>query len=136
MTSLSRLGFAGRMILIILMVIVPVSLVVLFGTWSTRSRDAGTGFRVPLPEQVAAMVDLLATTTPERRSLVSRALNAPEVRVAIEPEAPPAPQITVRLISFEWLINQYTAVLDNRRASVRLLPPDGGGCSASSIGGA
>jgi signal transduction histidine kinase len=127
MTSLSRLGFAGRMILIMLMVIVPGSLVALFGTWAARSRDAGTGFRVPLPDQVAAIVDLLDTTTPERRSLVLRALNAPEVRVAIEPEAPPAPQTSVRLVSFEWLVNQYTAVLGNRRASVRLLPPEGRG---------
>lgn len=122
MSILGRLGLAGRMILIIILVIVPVSLVALFGAWTARGRDAGTGPRVPGPDQIAAMVDLIEMTPLERRTLVLRALNSPEVRVAVQATAPES-AIALRMPAFEWLVRSYAEALGSRAARVTVSSP-------------
>jgi signal transduction histidine kinase len=56
---------------------------------------------------------------------VLRALNGPDVRVAVEARAPDAPPVTLRLPTIEWLVNQYAETLADRRAVVTIGAPQG-----------
>jgi two-component system, OmpR family, osmolarity sensor histidine kinase EnvZ len=126
MTALARLGLAGRMIVIILMVVVPLSVASLVGAWQARSRDVGVGFRNPLVDQIAAIVDLVAATPPERRSLVLRALNSTDLRVAVSPRMPEPLATSFRSNAMEWLVDRFRVALDYRPATIHITPAGDG----------
>ena len=52
-----RLGFGARLLLIVITGLVALQLLVIMGYFLQRSRDTDTGFRLPVPDQAAALVE-------------------------------------------------------------------------------
>jgi len=57
-----RLGFTGRLFIIFVTGLVAVQLLAVLAFFLQRSRDTDTGLRMPLPDQAAALVELLEST--------------------------------------------------------------------------
>jgi signal transduction histidine kinase len=83
-----RLGFGTRLLLIVATALVALQLLVVFVSFLQRSRDTDTGFRLPVPDQAAALVELLEATPKERWPLVLRAANSADLSVKITEGAP------------------------------------------------
>lgn len=83
-----RLGFGTRLLLIVATALVALQLLVVFVSFLQRSRDTDTGFRLPVPDQAAALVELLEATPKERWPLVLRAANSADLSVKVAEGAP------------------------------------------------
>src|SRR5262249_46946578 len=88
-----------------------------------RSRDTDTGLRLPLPDQAAALVELLERTPKDQWPLLLRATSSADLRVRIdegpmttrEPAWYEAPVI-------ELMLRRYLAALGSREVRVRVEP--------------
>ncbi|MEM8792501.1 MAG: HAMP domain-containing sensor histidine kinase [Pseudomonadota bacterium] len=92
--------------------------------FAQRSKDTGTGFRYPLPDQAAAMVALLEDEG--ARPLLLRAFNSADLSVSLEQgpiEAYTAE--SVRLPRVENALGRYTQALGTRRYAAFIALPDG-----------
>ena len=114
---LKRLGLAGRLVMILLLVLVTLGLSGIGISWYLRGLDAGTGVRLPLPDQVAAIVEVLETAGPVRRDLVLRAVNAEDLRVTVDSKRPGG-NVGRRFPVAEWLVGQYLQATSNRDIEV------------------
>ena len=74
-----RLGFGARLLLIVITGLVALQLLVIMGYFLQRSRDTETGFRLPVPDQAAALVELLEATPKPQWPLVLRAANSADL---------------------------------------------------------
>ena len=83
-----RFGFGTRLLLIVATALVALQILVVAGYFLQRSRDTDTGLRLPLPDQAAALVELLDKTPREQWPLVLRAANSTDLRVRLEAGAP------------------------------------------------
>jgi len=90
-----RLGLFGRILSIFMVVLLL--LVTLSTTLIYLQRANQTGqFRPPLPDQIAALVDLLEAS-PGRSQTILRAVNTISMRVSVSPDRPAEPERTRRL---------------------------------------
>jgi two-component system, OmpR family, osmolarity sensor histidine kinase EnvZ len=118
---LQRLGLAGRLMLIVLCVLIVTGLSSIGFYWWGRGQDAGVGLRLPLPDQVAAIVDALDHAGDVRREIVLRAVNSEEMRVTVQRSRPALPASTRRMPAAEWLVGQYLEALPARDVTVAVL---------------
>jgi two-component system osmolarity sensor histidine kinase EnvZ len=80
-----------------------------------RGRATESDFRLPLPDQIAAIVQLVERTPADQRPLVLRVVNGAGLRVAIERRAPPEPEQLRRAPRIEAAAARY---LDGGDASM------------------
>ncbi len=118
---LDRLGLAGRLVLIVLCLLIITGLSGIGLYWWGRGQDAGVGPRLPLPDQVAAIVDALDHAGDVRREIVLRAVNSDEMRVTVDRGRPLLPSNARRMPAAEWLVGQYLEALPARDVTVALL---------------
>lgn len=124
---LSELGLAGRLVLILLLVVIGAMAISAGIGYVVRSRDTQALPRVPLPDQAAAIVGLLDTAEPAQRSRILRAVNSAGVRVSISREPPAASGQLRRLPGVEWLVGQYLEALPDRDVRAVFEPTSGYG---------
>ena len=115
---LGRLGLAGRLVMILLCVLVMLGLSGIGISWYLRGLDAGTGVRLPLPDQVAAIVAALEAGGPARRDLILRAVNAEDLRVTVDSKRPTASTTSRHFPVAEWLVGQYLEAMHKREIDV------------------
>lgn len=120
---LDRLGLVGRLVLIVLMVLVPLGLFGAGLAFYARSQETGTGPRLPLPDQAAAIAELLDRTPGERRDVVLRAVNSSGLRVTVVRERPAAGPAARSFPAVEWLLDSYLEQHKDRHVEVMMFPP-------------
>jgi signal transduction histidine kinase len=95
-----RLGLVWRVALIVIAALVVIQLIAAAAYYVERGRATEQGFRLPLPDQIAALVYLLEHAPADQRALALRVANGPGLRVAV-PRAPPAEPTPPERV--EWL---------------------------------
>lgn len=121
---MGRLGFGARLVLIAVTALVTVQMAAIFFSLLQRSRDTGTGLRLPLPDQTAALAQLLETSPKAQWPLVLRAASSTGLRVRIT-GAPPETRETpwYDAIAADLLLRPYLEALGDRKVSVHIEPP-------------
>ena len=127
-----RLGLVWRVALIVIAALVAIQMIAAAAYFVQRGRATESGFRLPLPDQIAAFVQLIERVPPDQRPLVLRVANGAGLRVAIERQAPPEPNPLERA---DWVEARDRALsrragrarrarlLRRRRARQRRAPP-------------
>jgi signal transduction histidine kinase len=110
-----RLGLAWRVALIVIAALVAIQIIAAAAYYVQRGRATESDFRLPLPDQIAAIVQLVERTPADQRPLVLRVVNGPGLRVAIERRAPPEPETLRRAPWIEAAVARY---LDGSDASM------------------
>src|SRR5229473_1489144 len=101
---LGRLGFAGRLMAIVLFALWSVGVGWLF---VSESRDEIIGQLFPLPEQVAGIVELIETVAPSQRPAALKAVSSENLRVTLAHERPRDSADTRRMPMVERFLELY-----------------------------
>lgn len=118
-----RLGFGTRLLLIVVTALVALQILVVAVYYLQRSRDTETGFRLPLPDQTAALVELLDKTPRDRWPLVLRAVNSTDLRVRLDRGSPRGAEASwYEAPVVELIMRRYLAALGGRTVSVTVEP--------------
>ena len=72
-----------------------------------RAARTGAGPRLPLPDQIAAIVELLDCLPLDGRSQVLRAANSDLLAVSVADNLPKEPREGKRMPGVEWFMDQY-----------------------------
>lgn len=118
-----RLGFGTRLIIIFLTSIVVMQLLAIFTVVQQRNKASDSGLRLPLPDQAAALVELLESLPKDRWPLVIRAANSADVTVRLgegasdghEPDWFETPVV-------DFILRRYLGALGDRDVKVRIEP--------------
>jgi len=118
-----RLGFGTRLVIIFLTSLVVMQLLAIFTVVQQRNRASDSGLRLPLPDQTAALVELLESLPKDRWPLVVRAANSADVNVRLaegtsegrEPDWFEAPVV-------DLILRRYLGALGDRDVKVRVEP--------------
>jgi len=118
-----RLGFGARLFAIFVTSLVAVQLIAVAAFMLQRSRATDGGLRLPLPDQTAALVELLERSPRERWPLVLRAANSSELSVRIAESR----QITREPAWYEaqlvdFIVRRYLSALGQRDVRVLVQP--------------
>jgi two-component system, OmpR family, osmolarity sensor histidine kinase EnvZ len=118
-----RLGLVWRVALIVIAALVAIQMIAAAAYFIHRGRATEQGFRLPLPDQIAALVELVERAG--QRSLGLRVANGSGLRVAIVRVAPPVAESVERV---EWLEKAVARYLGDRRGvrAYYIGPPRGG----------
>ncbi len=117
-----RLGLAWRVTLFVLASLVALQIVVAGLYFQQRGRAMQDGVRLPLPDQIAALVTLLDHAPPTERGLLLRAVNGYGLDVTIQPD-PPEPTSSRRLAWVEDRLRHYLGQDDKRFVLVTIARP-------------
>jgi len=118
-----RLGFAARLFIIVATSLVALQLLVVLAFFLQRSRDTDSGLRMPLPDQAAALVELLEAMPKEQWPVLLRATSSTDLRVRISetpPESREAAWYEAPVV--ELVLRRYLAALGGREVRVRVEP--------------
>lgn len=118
-----RLGFGTRLFVIFLTSLVLLQLLAVFAFLLQRSRATDSGLRLPLPDQAAALVELIEGMPKQQWPTLLRAANSSELSVRIvdggpdgrEPAWNEAPVI-------DLILRRYLTALGSRDVKVRVEP--------------
>jgi two-component system osmolarity sensor histidine kinase EnvZ len=102
-----RLGIAGRLLLIALLVLFAALALGIGVAIVGRAGRTGAGLRLPLPDQISAIVELLDRLPLDGRQQVLRAANSDLLAVSVADNLPREPSKGKRMPGVEWLIDQY-----------------------------
>jgi signal transduction histidine kinase len=118
-----RLGFAARLVVIFVMSLVALQLLVVLAYFLQLSRDPDTGLRMPLPDQAAALVELLEATPRERWPLLLRATRSSDLSVRISDDPPDRREVAwYDAPVVDLVLRRYNPALGGREMSVRVEP--------------
>src|SRR5215475_2217386 len=106
-----RLGLVWRVTLIVIAALVAIQMIAAAAYYVQRGRATEQGFRLPLPDQIAALVELVERAN--NRSLALRVANGPGLRVAIA-QVPPLVSLPEERVA--WLENAIARYIGDRRA--------------------
>jgi two-component system, OmpR family, osmolarity sensor histidine kinase EnvZ len=121
-----RLGLVWRVALIVIAALVAIQMIAAAAYFVQRGRATQSGFRLPLPDQIAAFVQLVERVPADQRPLVLRAANGSGLRVAIERQAPPEPDQVQRVQWIEAAVARYLDARDGRTVRAYYIgAPDG-----------
>jgi two-component system, OmpR family, osmolarity sensor histidine kinase EnvZ len=111
---LRRLGFTGRLMAIVLLALLALWAVGVGWIFVTETREEIASTLYPLPEQVAAIMDLIDATEPSRWPSVIRAVNSDNLRVTLSQNRPADETGARRLPAVELFMARYLAILQPR----------------------
>jgi signal transduction histidine kinase len=118
-----RLGFAARLFIIFVTSLVALQVLAVAAFFLQRSRDTDTEMRMPLPDQVAALVELLERMPKEQWPLVLRATSSTDLRVRIADEPPEGREAAwYEAPVVELILRRYLAALGRREVRVHVEP--------------
>ncbi len=116
-----RFGFVTRLALIFILSLIVLQIFVVALFYADRGQATGENFRLPLPDQVAAMVELLESAPEERRDLILRSVNTPRFSVRVVAEAEEAaPRNWQKSELAERILRRYLIALGSRQVTVLL----------------
>ena len=118
-----RLGLVWRVALIVIAALVAIQMIAAAAYYVQRGRATEQGFRLPLPDQIAALVELVERAN--NRSLALRVANGPGLRVAIARTVPPVAEPVERVAWLENAIARYIG--DGRAVRAYYIGPARGG---------
>jgi len=102
-----RLGFAGRLMAILLLaVFVVVAANALIGYLLNRQTADGDGWTL-LPERAAAVIELFDRADVRQRELVLKAINSETVVATFQTSRPKGEVADQRLPNVEWIVSQF-----------------------------
>ena len=111
---LGRLGFAGRLMAIVLFALLALWSVGVGWLFVSESRDEIIGQLFPLPEQVAGIVELIETVAPSQRPAALKAVSSENLRVTLAHERPRDSADTRRMPMVERFLELYLNALQPR----------------------
>jgi signal transduction histidine kinase len=118
-----RLGFAARLFIIFVTSLAALQVLAVAAYFLQRSRDTATDLRMPLPDQAAALVELLERTPKEQWPLILRATSSTDLRVRISDKAPEGREAAWYEAPVVGLVlRRYLAALGEREVRVRVEP--------------
>jgi two-component system, OmpR family, osmolarity sensor histidine kinase EnvZ len=119
---LRRLGFTGRVMAIVMLALLALWAIGVALIFLTETREEMASTFYPLPEQVAAIVDLIDATPPERRPAVLKAVSSEMLRVTIARERPAVEVGYERLPRVEQFLTRYLGTLAPREVIATIEP--------------
>ena len=119
-----RLGLAWRVALIVIAALVAIQIIAAAAYYVQRGRATESDFLLPLPDQMAAIVQLIERTPADQRPLVLRVVNGAGLRVAIERYAPPEPDPLRRAPWIEAAVARYLDVSDASKVRAYYIGPE------------
>jgi signal transduction histidine kinase len=122
---LGRLGFAGRLMAIVLLAILAMQAIATGLGYVARMRAGPGDALMLLPERAAAIVDLIEATGTERRESLLRALSSDTLHVVYAPQRPTIESDAQRLPAVEWVVEQYLPE-EGKREVVAFIKPEQG----------
>jgi signal transduction histidine kinase len=119
---LGRLGFVGRVSAILLLALLALWVLGAGLSYVTRSPVVALPDALPLPHQMAAIVDLLESSDKERQQTVLSAASSDTLHVELADELPEADPDMRRVKAIEWIVGRYVGALGPREvfASIEL----------------
>jgi signal transduction histidine kinase len=118
-----RLGFASRLFIIFVTSLVALQVLAVAAYFLQRSRDTETDLRMPLPDQAAALVELLERMPKEQWPLVLRATSSTDLRVRISDKPTEGREAAwYEAPVVELILRRYLAALGGREVRVRVEP--------------
>jgi signal transduction histidine kinase len=125
MRVLGRLGFVGRVIMIVLALSIALVVIgIALSSLARERRETGTE-RFPVPAQAAAIVELLEATPRAERPRVLRAVSSESFVVRLAELAPDDIDGGIRMPGVEWLVAQYFEALESREVIAYRWSPEG-----------
>ncbi len=118
-----RFGFVTRIALIFIASLIGLQIMMIALFYKDRGQATGDSFRLPLPDQIAAMVKLLEAAPAETRELTLRAVNTPRFNIrVIDIAAEAAPSGWQQSAYAERVLRRYLVALGSRQVTVLLEP--------------
>ncbi len=115
-----RPGLALRLILLTSAALL-LAVLTMYGVFQLhRHADTGQDLRLPLPDQMAAIAELLDRTPAEQRPLVLRALSSVDLRVNLQDHWPPKAEQGFALPRIAWMTARYLNALGERPVRAEL----------------
>ncbi|RTL72828.1 MAG: HAMP domain-containing protein [Hyphomicrobiales bacterium] len=111
---LRRLGFTGRLMAIVMLALIALWAVGVGWLFVRESRESLQSRLYPLPEQAAAIVDLIDATEPGNRALVLKSVTSERLIVSVTPTRPELDAGADRLPLIERFLSQYLHVMAPR----------------------
>jgi len=124
MRVVDRLGFVGRVIMIVSALLIAHAVIGIALSSLARERRETGAERFPVPAQAAAIVELLEATTIAQRPRVLRAVSSESFVVRLADRAPEDID-GARMPGVEWLVAQYFEVLEAREVIAYRWSPGG-----------
>lgn len=118
-----RLGFGARLFIIFAASLVALQLLAVAVYMLQRSRATEGGLRLPLPDQAAALVELIESLPKDQWPKVLRAANSADLSVRIADERPSSREpdwYEAPLVDF--ILRRYLSALGDREVRVRVEP--------------
>jgi two-component system osmolarity sensor histidine kinase EnvZ len=109
-----RLGFLGRVVLILLALFLAIAALGLALTTIAREQRETGAERFPIPAQAAAIVELLDVTPSAERARVLKAVTSDTFYVRIADASEAGRLNGTRMPGVEWLVGQYLETLADR----------------------
>ncbi len=118
-----RFGFVTRLALIFIFSLIVLQVFIVAMFYADRGQATGESTRLPLPDQIAAMVELLENAPPESRELILRAANTPRFSVRVTDGTSSAHLATwQQSAAAERVLRRYLVALGSRRVTVLIEP--------------
>jgi len=118
-----RFGFVTRLALIFILSLIVLQVLVVAMFYADRRQATGESTRLPLPDQIAAMVELLENAPPQSRELILRAANTPRFSVRVTDGTTPAHLATwQQSAAAERILRRYLVALGSRQVTVLIEP--------------
>lgn len=118
-----RLGFGARLFAIFVTSLVALQSLAVVGYMLQRSRATEGGIRLPLPDQAAALVELLEAMPKERWPTLLRAANGADLSVRIAETRPASREPAwYEAPVVDLILRRYLAALGDREIRVRVEP--------------
>jgi two-component system, OmpR family, osmolarity sensor histidine kinase EnvZ len=121
-----RLGLAWRVALIVIAALVAIQLAAAAAYFVHRGQATEAGFRLPLPDQAAALVQLIERAPPDQRALALRAINGAGLRASVQAQRPEPAEQDRRIPWLERAIGQYLGDAAGRELYAYRIPVEAG----------
>lgn len=119
---LGRLGFAGRLMAILLLALfVFVAANALIGYLLNRQTGDADGWTL-LPERAAAVIELLDHADMRQRDLIIKAINSETVVATLQASRPKGDAADQRLANVEWIVAQFLHAVGRHEVLAFLAP--------------
>jgi len=116
-----RLGFSARLVAIFVTSLVALQLLAVIAYVLQRSRATDGSIRLPLPDQAAALVELLEEMPKEQWPKLLRAANSTDLTVTVVENPPSAREPAWHEAPMvEFILRRYLAALGDRDVRVRV----------------
>src|SRR5687768_15685740 len=111
-----RISFLARVAIILIFSLSALQVITGAGDFIQRSHNTGTGFRLPFPQQIVAMVELIEQAPTEARATILRAVSSAQIQASITADMPTPPLHTWRASRrIERILKRYLEALENRQ---------------------